>query len=59
MLSVVVYAALAVADVMKGVGVVLNGGHMEAATTLAGLLAIPATLWMNRPTGARGATAGR
>ncbi|HEU5433563.1 MAG TPA: hypothetical protein VFU81_17990 [Thermomicrobiales bacterium] len=48
-LSVVVYAALAVADVMKGVGVVVNGGHMEAATTLAGLLAIPATLWMNRP----------
>ncbi len=58
-LSVVVYATLAVADVMKGVGVFLNGGHMEAATTLAGLLAIPATLWMNRPTGARGATAGR
>jgi len=56
-LSVVVYAALAVADVMKGVGVVVNGGHMEAATTLAGLLAIPATLWMNRPTGGRGATA--
>ncbi|HEU0116933.1 MAG TPA: hypothetical protein VFQ80_19720, partial [Thermomicrobiales bacterium] len=55
-LSVVVYAALAVADVLKGVGVVFNGGHMEAATTLAGLLAIPATLWMNRPAASRSAT---
>jgi hypothetical protein len=55
-LSVVVYAALAVADVLKGAGIVFNGGHMEAATTLAGLLAIPATLWMNRPASARAAS---